>query len=161
MKKEAVINGNYRYSLKRDWDSNKSRKAVFIMLNPSTADGNADDRTTIRCINFAKAWNCGSLEIVNVFAYRATDYNELRNLTKEEATGVENSKHIEDALNSATIKVAAWGENVKIHHDNYTELKEQLEGHKLFCLGTTRDGHPRHPLFVKSATTLGVFNFNS
>ncbi|MDP4162516.1 MAG: DUF1643 domain-containing protein [Bacillota bacterium] len=160
MEKEAVIKGDYRYSLKRIWDSENPRKAVFIMLNPSTANESTDDPTTIRCISFAKRWNCGSLEIVNVFAYRATNHKELKSLTKEEATGTNNNIHIESALSDAAVKVVAWGEHVTIHHKNYIELEQQLKSHNLLCLGTTREGHPRHPLFVKSTTNLEVFHFN-
>ena len=57
MKKEAIISnsGLYRYELHREWDKKKG-KVLFIMLNPSTADANEDDLTTIRCINYAKKW---------------------------------------------------------------------------------------------------------
>lgn len=160
MKKSAVMEGNYRYSLKRSWDSHNPRKAVFVMLNPSTADEIEDDRTTKRCIEFAKNWNCGSLEIVNVFAFRSTDYSYLKNLTKETATGLDNSFYIEKALKDAAIRVVAWGTNVTVHHTNYKELEELLKGYRLFCLGQTTEGHPRHPLYVKKSTQLEVFNFN-
>lgn len=160
MIRTAITEGNYRYSLKRTWDSQNPRKAVFVMLNPSTADDIEDDRTIKRCITFAKNWNCGSLEIVNVFAFRSTDYNQLKNLKKELATGQENSYFIKEALKDASIRVVAWGTNVTIHHQDYKELQEQLKGYRLFCFGQTTDGHPRHPLFVKKSTQLEVFNFN-
>jgi hypothetical protein len=160
LKKSAVMEGNYRYSLKRIWDSQNPRKAVFIMLNPSTADDIDDDRTTKRCITFAKKWNCGSLEIVNVFAFRSSDFSLLKALTKEVATGLDNSRFIEKALKEAAIRVVAWGTNVTIHHRDYKELEELLKGYRLFCLGQTTDGHPRHPLYVKKSTQLEVFNFN-
>lgn len=160
MKKSAVVEGNYRYSLKRTWDSHNPRKTVFVMLNPSTADDIEDDRTTKRCIAFAKTWNCGSVEIVNVFAYRTTDFSHLKNLTKDTATGVDNSFYVEKALKDASIRVVAWGTNVTVHHSDYQELEEQLKGYRLFCLGQTTEGHPRHPLYVKKSTHLEVFNFN-
>jgi hypothetical protein len=161
LKKSAVMEGNYRYSLKREWNRHNPRKAVFVMLNPSTADATEDDQTTYRCISFAKNWNCGSLEIVNVFAYRSTDYNHLINLTKETATGIKNSSYIERALMGASMIVVAWGTNVTIHHTDYKELEELFKGYQLFCLGKTKDGHPRHPLYVKHSTQLEVFNFNN
>ncbi|WML44267.1 DUF1643 domain-containing protein [Neobacillus sp. PS3-40] len=160
MEKEAVIDGEYRYSLKRIWDRDNPRKAVFIMLNPSTADETIDDPTTIRCISFAKRWNCGALEIVNVFAYKVSNYKQLKSLSKIEATGIDNGVYIEEALNNSIMKVVAWGEHVTMHHKNYQELSEQLKGHKLVCLGTTREGHPRNPLSVKSTTNLEPFNFS-
>ena len=50
MKKKAIISnsGLYRYELHREWDKKKG-KVLFIMLNPSTADANKDDLTTIIC----------------------------------------------------------------------------------------------------------------
>jgi hypothetical protein len=159
MEKNTLIEEDYRYTLTREWDPRNPRKAVFIMLNPSIADEKVDDRTTSRCISFAKSWNCGSLEIVNIFAFRATDYNLLKFLTKEEATGLNNITHIKAALSTASLIVCAWGKNINIHYDNYDELEDLLKGYQLFCLGRTKEGHPRHPLYVKSATPLEIFNF--
>ncbi|MED1471772.1 DUF1643 domain-containing protein [Bacillus salipaludis] len=127
MHKDAVLKGIYRYSLIRTWDIYNSKKVVFIMLNPSTADAYEDDRTTKRCIGFAKTWGAGSLEIVNVFAYRATQHDELRNLTIEEATGPENWDFVKKALSEATIKIAAWGENVRIHYRQTKDLMSLFE----------------------------------
>lgn len=42
MKKIAVINGNYRYLLGREWNENKPQ-ITFVMLNPSTADAYQDE----------------------------------------------------------------------------------------------------------------------
>ena len=57
MKKSAIISdcNKYRYELHREWDKDK-KKVLFIMLNPSTADADNNDLTTIRCVNFAKKW---------------------------------------------------------------------------------------------------------
>lgn len=69
MQSGAVITGDYRYLLWREWNSN-DKTVSFIMLNPSRADGSVNDPTITRCINFAKAWGYGRLEVVNLFAYR-------------------------------------------------------------------------------------------
>src|SRR5437868_14686902 len=68
--------GMYRYSLLREWCADSPRVA-FIMLNPSTADDRKDDPTIRRCIGFAHSWGFGVLEVVNLFAYRATDSSKL------------------------------------------------------------------------------------
>lgn len=44
MIKSAIIEGNYRYLLRREWDINAGQ-TTFVMLNPSTADAVRDDRT--------------------------------------------------------------------------------------------------------------------
>ena len=64
----AVITGNYRYLLWREWNSS-SKTISFIMLNPSRADASFNDPTITRCINFAKFWGYGRLEVVNLFTY--------------------------------------------------------------------------------------------
>lgn len=62
--------GSYRYLLVREWAPN-GRTAVFVLLNPSTADADRDDATTRRCINYAQDWGCNSAWIVNLYAWRA------------------------------------------------------------------------------------------
>ena len=159
MKRSAIIKGNYRYSLKREWDDYNLRKAVFVLLNPSTADDRVDDRTTMRCISFSKKLDCGSLEVVNVFAYRSRNWRELGNMSLEEATGPENRFYLENALHSGSEIIVGWGENCTMHHRDYEELSEWFKGYMPNCLGTTRDGHPRHPLFVRSDTMVQPYQF--
>ena len=40
------------------------------MLNPSTADAQTNDPTIRRCLQFAQAWGYGTLEVVNLFAFK-------------------------------------------------------------------------------------------
>lgn len=56
--------GLYRYFLARVWDAQLPVLA-FIMLNPSTADGETDDSTVKRCVSYAKQWGYGGIEIYN------------------------------------------------------------------------------------------------
>lgn len=93
---DAVLSdcGTYRYSLTRVWDESRPR-VCFVMLNPSTADASANDPTIVRCRNFAYSWNYGSLEVVNLFAYRATNPRVLR--TVQDPIGPENDRHIIEA----------------------------------------------------------------
>ncbi len=50
---------------------------TFVGLNPSTADHQQDDRTIRRCINLLKSWGGGGIYMANLFAYRATDPQEM------------------------------------------------------------------------------------
>ncbi|MDE5416277.1 DUF1643 domain-containing protein [Alkalihalobacillus sp. MEB203] len=120
---------------------------VFVMLNPSTANAEEDDTTTKRCIKFAQKWGCGSLEIVNLFAYRATKYEELKYLPKADAIGPENEKYLTRALDSASLIVIAWGENCTIHQ-RHKDIPNLFAGYDLYCLGQTKQGFPRHPLYI-------------
>ena len=140
----AIIDGEYRYSLWRLWDPEQPR-ILFIMLNPSTADEDQDDATLRRCITFARSWQAGSLEVVNLYAYRATHPARLSQVT--DATGPENDTHILRAVNLANRIICAWGAH-KQAQKRSTEVLALLEGKDLYCLGHTRGGHPRHPLYT-------------
>lgn len=83
-KRTAVLSpcGRYRYSLTRTWDSDPSeqekenghsRRLVFVLLNPSTADGRTDDPTVRRCTAFARDWGYEGVVLVNLFAIRGAD----------------------------------------------------------------------------------------
>lgn len=55
VRRYALIDGEYRYLLDRDWwypDHPKGglERLTFVMLNPSTADGEVDDPTIRRCM---------------------------------------------------------------------------------------------------------------
>lgn len=79
MKSEAIlsVDRKYRYVLTRTWDETLPN-IMFVGLNPSTADETTDDPTIRRCINFAKSWGYGGLYMVNLFAYRSTNPNNIR-----------------------------------------------------------------------------------
>lgn len=129
----------YRYRLWRRWD--RSRPAVaFVMLNPSTADARRDDPTIRRCIGFARAWGFGGVDVVNLFAYRATDPREL--LRVADPVGPRNSRHIQRAGLGAALVVIAWGAHPSAARSAPISLPRAR------CLGLTRTGQPRHPLYL-------------
>ena len=139
--------GCYRYSLWREWDANEPRVA-FVLLNPSTADAQRDDPTVCRCIGLAQAWGCGSLEVVNLFAYRATNPRVLREVA--DPVGPENDRYLLAAAHRAQKIVLAWGARGDLHGRDRVILGLLAGGGELDCLGTTRCGRPRHPLYVSS-----------
>ncbi|WP_168123973.1 DUF1643 domain-containing protein [Paenibacillus sp. HB172176] len=154
--KDAVIDstGKYRYSLVRHWDSQKP-KALFIMLNPSTADADIDDPTIRRCIGFAKSWGCGALEVVNLFAYRATNPDELRMC--DDPIGRENDMHIRRAALRADKIILAWGTKGGLLGRN-GKVMELLQSFAwVYCLDRSKDGHPKHPLYIPANCELKLF----
>ena len=86
------------------------------MLNPSTADANEDDLTTIRCMNFAKKWGYGGIMIGNIYPFRAKRPKDLRKWLKDEEVDhvyvdYTNEDHIKAMANKADLVVCAWGCN--------------------------------------------------
>jgi len=145
----AVIDptGMYRYLLWRTWDTSLPPLA-FIMLNPSTADENADDPTLRRCLGFARVWGYGRLSVVNLFAYRSTDPSALR--TAVDPIGPENNAHITVAAVGASLVIAAWGDGGRLGGRDGDVLRRL--GGPVQCLGVTAHGNPRHPLYVSYST---------
>ncbi|SFI76527.1 DUF1643 domain-containing protein [Nitrosomonas sp. Nm34] len=79
MIKETIFSPcrEYRYTLYREWEEGQG-VCMFIGLNPSTADEIKNDPTVIRCINYAKRWGYQAMYMANIFAYRATDPNVMK-----------------------------------------------------------------------------------
>ena len=148
MKSDAVISpcGMYRYRLSRTWGEAKA--AAFIMLNPSTADASEDDPTIRRCIGFAKSWGGGGLVVVNLFAFRATSPKDL--IKAADPIGPGNHDYIFEAVYSQDIAVCAWGTKGDFMNQNNEVVRYIRSGSDvpLACLGVTKDGHPRHPLYL-------------
>lgn len=139
--------GQYRYRLRRMGLSTGSKRVLFVMLNPSTADASVDDPTIRRCIGFARSFGCERLDVVNLFAWRATDPSELRRV--RDPIGPENDAHIREAGEQADLIVCAWGANDFV----LPRLRGVLDilPRPLHCLGVTKYCAPRHPLYVPAA----------
>jgi hypothetical protein len=148
------VSSRYRYSLWRAWSAYNPR-IVFILLNPSTADEEKNDPTIRRCIGFARAWKFGSVEVVNLFAYMATDAREL--LKIDDPVGEENNYFLIQAVERCSTLVIGWGiRGTLLGRDS--QVLSLLAGRKdVFCLGITKNGQPRHPLYVKGDTILVPF----
>lgn len=149
--------GTYRYRLTRLWDPH-ARPACFVMLNPSTADAKRDDPTIRRCVGFARAWGCGGIVVVNLFALRATDPAALHAAT--DPIGPANEGYIRGAMVEGWPVVAAWGAHVPARgRANHTRVGADRAGIPLKCLGVTKEGFPRHPLYVRADAPLIPYPF--
>ncbi len=149
----AVISdcGKYRYLLTRKTNCPLRwvKRVTFIMLNPSTADASMDDPTIKRCIQFAEREGCPDLSVVNLFAYRATHPYDL--LDVEDPQGPENNKYLIQEIEKSQLVIAAWGAHEIAKCSLASELVK-LNG--LYCLGKTKDGSPRHPLYLNKHAKL-------
>ncbi|MDE3112519.1 MAG: DUF1643 domain-containing protein [Chloroflexota bacterium] len=141
--------GAYRYALRRSWA--RGQRAAFVMLNPNTADAVRDDPTIRRCVGFARRWGCGSLDVVNLFAYRTVDPRVLARVA--DPVGPENDRHLARAIRGADLVVYAWGA-FPLARERAERLAATLGGTPALCLGLTRTGAPRHPLYLRADTAL-------
>jgi len=141
----------FRYKLWRRWSDQPA--LVVIGLNPSTADESKDDPTIRKCIGFAKRDGYGGLVMLNLFAFRATDPKEM--ILNGWQVGPRNTDVIEATIAdpmSGRI-VAAWGGDCP--KATSRRVVEWLTcAVRLWCWGTTKDGLPRHPLYLSNKTKL-------
>ena len=158
----------FRYLLWRIWGGNPGhpislRLVHFCMLNPSIADETELDPTLRRCRGFAEKWNMDGMLITNLRPLVATDPRQL--LAAPDARGPRdavgwyiNDTYIANAAGRCEFTVVGWGANAgKLFHGDrvlrfYYDL---LAPHgPITCLGTTKAGHPLHPLYIDGETAL-------
>lgn len=144
--------GVYRYSLHRRWDESKG-VVNFIMLNPSTADGNKLDATLRRVKGFCVSWGYGGFAITNLFAFRGR--NPLSMRAAVDPVGPENDAYILQEAQQAHLIVCGWGIHGKYRGRDKVVLDmlkaHDLKPHYLVLVG---DGTiPGHPLILSRELT--------
>lgn len=146
--------GSYRYWLQRMFSVGDGA-VVFIMLNPSKANAEYDDATVTRCIGFARQWGFRRMEVVNLFAFRATHPAALKRA--DDPVGPANDASIVQACSAATRIVCAWGSNAAGSGREQEVIgllaraDHFLKG-RVHCLGLNNDRSPKHPLYLPSTT---------
>lgn len=146
--------GSYRYLLTREWDAGL-HQLVFVMLNPSVADSRSDDPTIRRCIGFARREGCGGVIIANVFAWRSVSPRKLA--AARDPEGPRNSETLRRVAATAQRPiVCAWGAYAGANGVSTASILRNA-GARLVCLGRTRSGSPRHPLYVRSDTAFETY----
>lgn len=154
MNSSAIFSRNkkYRYVLERIWDD-QLPAVMIIGLNPSTADAEHNDPTIYKCIKLAKFWGFGSLVMVNLFAFKATDPKDL--LKAEDPVGKRNTWYIRKYLKEVDVVVGAWG-NHGVHRGRAYRVMRWLPPFKV--IGVNKSGMPVHPLYQKDGSLLIDFH---
>ena len=144
--------GCYRYRLTRNWDDSKPTLA-WCLLNPSTADASTTDPTLRRVMDFSSRWGFGSVDVVNLFAWRSPVPSQLSLVP--DPVGAGNDEHVGRAARDADAIVVAWGNHGVLPNPvsgskRCDEVRALLEARRqpLLALGATSKGQPRHPLYV-------------
>lgn len=168
--------GRYRYKLWREWRASleipchssdnwrwakvgkmshgEPKSLVFVMLNPSTADASFDDPTIRRCVSFAQRLKFERLEVVNLFALRTPHPNLMRTALID-PVGPDNIDHVKEAAWTAGQIICAWGTHGTYMGQDQTVLGWiHSTGARTYCLGKSKEGHPRHPLYLSGDSPL-------
>lgn len=131
----------------------------LLMLNPSTADAFKNDPTITRGQGFADRLTmerfqrrCRSLVVGNVYGLRSTDPRGLWAAT--DPVGVANMAAIEWIATNALNIIVAWGANAR--DADVARVRDALHvrgsDRPVWCLGVTKSGAPRHPLYLAADT---------
>ena len=130
------------------------RVLAFVMLNPSTADAYADDPTLRRCVGFAMRDGYDEICVMNLYAGRATKPDALFKMA--DPAGPDNYNHWRALRSSSATIICAWGAD-KRAIPQAEKFIAALRGRDLHCLGISKDGHPKHPLYLKADTPVEPF----
>lgn len=157
LQRDANISGcrQYRYELSRRWADGPLM--VFVMLNPSTADAAVDDPTIRRCMHFARREGLDGINVVNLFAFRTPSPAAMK--AASDPIGPDNDAYLARVFLSASAwnvpVVAAWGAHGSFkRRDARVYQIAKGEGVLLHCFGVTKDGAPKHPLYLPNDAPL-------
>ena len=137
----------YRYMLTRVWNE-QGRRALFVMLNPSTATEVQNDPTVERCERRARALGFGAFRVVNIFAWRDTDPKAMKAAANPVGPG--NDAAIAQSAVWADMILCAWGTH-GAHLGRGAAVVSLLSGlgRQLHHLGLAQAGEPKHPLYIR------------
>lgn len=158
---EFSPDGLFRYVLRRRWGV--GRILMWIMLNPSIADAVQNDPSVVRCIDFSKRNGFAGLDLFNLFALRSADPKVM--FDAEDPVGPLNDSYIIAAQEYATVCLA-WGVHGS-HRDRDRAVLDILwhrQPHpapSIWCLGTTKGGHPKHPLYLPKSTEMVPYTLSA
>lgn len=152
---------NYRYVLTRKWlpDLGEPEVAVaFVGLNPSTADALVDDQTIRKCVGYAKCWGFSQLIMLNMFAFRSTDPGPMKQSL--DPTGPRNHQYLAEYTSPHRVAqtICCWGANVDDMERMLVVESWRAIQRPTFCLGKTKSGMPKHPLYLAGGLACEPFN---
>lgn len=137
----------FRYVLWRVWDTALPLLGV-VMLNPSSAGGEADDATIRVVTGRARREGYGGFVVGNLYAFIATDPADMNRARREgeDVVGPANDATL-SRISAAVGRVwCAWG--APAEPERAAAVLRLLDPLPLVVVGLTRHGRPRHPLRV-------------
>lgn len=154
-----------RYRLTRGPQGNRM---PVVMLNPSKAGASENDPTICRLLGFSQRFGFDGIDVVNLYSYISTDPKKIRGTPGPWMFGPEHNTHVREFIREHKGKiVCAWGANAhldavlrfkRLLNQEYPETREdRLDRDLLSCFGVTKNGHPKHPLYLANNTPLQPF----
>ncbi len=139
----------FRYLLAR----NLGRALLpWIMLNPSTASARKDDPSIGRVRWFSQREGFDGILVANAYALRSPHPETLWGAA--DPVGPLNDAILAEIGRRFPRIVCAWGANIGPARALQVRALLSAHGARLECLGVTKGGQPRHPLYVKGTTPL-------
>ena len=153
---ELSLNGLYRWGLSRTVNR-QGKTAMWIGINPSTADAELDDHSIRKLYGFGDLLGVRTWLVGNLCAFRATDVRELAKV--EDPVGSSCDHYLARMIERADLIIAGWGKVDKLPRRLYGRPDEVLRlvraaGKEMMCWGVNSDGSPRHPLMLSYETQL-------
>ena len=128
---------------------------AFLLLNPSTADEVKDDPTVRRCRLYARDWGYGEVIVLNAFAFRATDPQDMKACA--DPVGPENDAIIAQSVAAlyaaGGLLVCGWG-NHGAHLNRGRAVRALLRPYAARGFPFTKAGEPGHPLYLRKDVQL-------
>jgi len=148
----------FRYRLRRAWRP-AARPLGWLMLNPSTADGENDDQTLASITRKAQRYGFGALEVANLYGLVATDPMYLVALghSGRDVVGKASDDELREFLRLCPDIVLGWGngpyrlQTADWHRRRMHEVLRSIasSGNRIYAIELTAAGMPRHPLYMR------------
>ena len=155
--------GQYRYVLRRRW-AEQQVPCIFVMLNPSTADAQKDDPTIRRVMALSKGFGFGGVYVLNLFAIRGSNPDIIKQVANP--VGTDNKHWWGDTVRDLRrwygvlpTVICAWGTRGGFRDQDRVALGWLAESgvEERFCLGRTKDGFPKHPLYLPQTVEMECY----
>lgn len=150
-------------------DKNPGKLLFCFGINPSTATPTSLDPTVKHIKEISQAHGYNSWVMLNVCSQRATDPNKMDDEQKE----ILHSKNLK--IISRLLKQHSDNSDILFAYGDLINKKPYLEKNlceiiniikktnysgKCYCLGKTKSGNPRHPLYQKTNTAFVTFSLD-
>jgi len=152
----------WRYRWVRVWDPEKPRLS-WVIRNGSDADERHSDPTIHRCINFARAWGYGGVDIAHLYGL-VSQKPDIFTKFHSDPVGPDNDIHLTSVCSQSDLTVLAWGPDVDPDrgHAAFQTIWQCANYRRgsLAVLDWTYDAQPLHPLQAPADAALKCLTLN-